>query len=103
MGTAVVAVFLPDGRVLALAPEALRAALAAGEELGLATAGVSSAANSAAPERWLNSEELGELIGIHSTTVEAMARAETIPAIRAGKALRFEPSAVKAALKQRNQ
>jgi excisionase family DNA binding protein len=96
--TDMVAIFLPDGRALALAPEALRAALAAGAAMGL---GAAVLATTTTPERWLNSEELGGLLGIHSTTVEAMAKRSEIPHIRAGKALRFEASAVKAALKSR--
>ena len=98
MTAALVAIFLPDGRVLALPPEQLRAALAAGEALGLAVT-ATAVANSTAPERWLNSEELAELIGIHSTTVEAMAKRDEIPSIRAGKALRFKLSEVETSIK----
>jgi excisionase family DNA binding protein len=99
MSAALVAIFLPDGRVMALPADQLRAALAAGEGLGLAAQVTTAAVQSATPERWLNSEELGELIGIHATTVEGMARAKTIPSIRAGKALRFKLSEVEAAIK----
>jgi len=94
--TALVAIILPDGRCLALAPEALRAALAAGEAFGLAATPPTK--NAAAPERWLTSEQIAELIGVHSTTVEAMAKRGEIPSIRAGKALRFKFSEVEAAI-----
>jgi excisionase family DNA binding protein len=97
--TDTVAIFLPDGRALALAPDALRAALAAGEALGL-TAGVAHP-TAAAPERWLNSEELGRVIGVHSTTVEAMAKRDEIPSERFGKALRFKVSEVEAKIRAR--
>jgi excisionase family DNA binding protein len=96
--SAMVAIPMPDGRWLALSPEGLRSALAAGEALGLAVTAPVSPGNTA-PEGWMNSEELGELLGLHSTTIEAMAKAQKIPSIRVGKALRFEPSAVKAALR----
>lgn len=98
-----VAVPMPDGRWLALAPDALRAALDAAIALGLgpnASADGSTAAV-AVFERLVDSEELGKLWGVHSTTVEGLAKAGTIPSIRCGKALRFEPSAAKAALKAR--
>ncbi len=97
--TDLVAILLPDGRCLALAPEALRAALATGTAMGLAA--TTPAQDPPTPERLLNSEELAALLGIHSTTVEGMAKRGEIPSIRAGKALRFEPSVVKAALKAR--
>jgi excisionase family DNA binding protein len=98
MSAALVAIFLPDGRVLALPPETLRAALAAGEDLGLGQGAALVVAGNT-PERWLTSEELGALIGVHSTTVEGMARDKKIPSIRAGKALRFKLSEVEAAIK----
>jgi len=99
MAETLVAVLLPDGRCLALAPEALRAALAAGSALGLAAPPVAVPATTT--ERWMNSEEIGELIGIHSTTVEGMAKRGEIPSMRAGKALRFKLSEVEAAIRAR--
>jgi len=74
---ALVAVPLPDGRWLALAPDALRAALDAAQRLGI---------GGAAPA---------------SSNDGVSARRGTIPSIRCGKALRFEPSAAKAALRER--
>jgi excisionase family DNA binding protein len=97
--SALVAVFLPDGRVLALPPEQLRAALAAGAALGLGQHHEEAPLLSGAPERWVNSEELAALIGVHATTIEGMAKRQEIPSIRAGKALRFKVSEVEAALK----
>jgi hypothetical protein len=95
-----IALPLPDGRWLALAPDALRAALDAAQTLGLGSSAspVNSTAG-AAVERLVDSEELGKLFGMHPTTVEAMAKAGKIPSIRCGKLLRFEPSSAKAALK----
>ena len=95
-----VAIFLPDGRALALDPEALRAALAAGAAMGLVPP-VPTTTNT--PERWLNSEELGGLLGLHSTTIEGMAKRGEIPHMRAGKALRFKASEVEAAIRARTK
>jgi excisionase family DNA binding protein len=101
--SALVAVPLPDGRWIALPPEALREAVAAAAAMGLRVNAAPAGTADAATERLMNSEEIAELLGIHSTSVEAMAKAGTIPSIRVGaKALRFEPSAVKAALRARS-
>jgi excisionase family DNA binding protein len=101
--SSLIAVPLPDGRWLALTPDALRAALDAALALGLGPSAspAGSTAAGASFERLVDSEELGKLLGVHSTTVEGLAKAGTIPSIRCGKALRFEPSTVKAALKAR--
>lgn len=97
-----VAVPLPDGRWLALSPDALRTALDAAQTLGLGGASqAGSTAALAAFEPLVDSEELAKLFGVHSTTIEGMAKAGTIPSIRCGKALRFEASTAKAALKER--
>jgi excisionase family DNA binding protein len=101
MTSELVAVPLPDGRWLALTPEALREALVAGGQLGLGKAGAAPSAATVAPadEPLMNSEELGAVLGLHSTTVEGMAARGEIPSIRIGRALRFEPAAVKEALR----
>jgi excisionase family DNA binding protein len=98
-----VAIFLPNGRCIALSPEALRDAMAAAESFGLGpiAVGVEARAGEGAAERLMTSEQLAEVIGVHSTTVEAMAKSGAIPSVRCGKALRFEPAAVKAALRAR--
>lgn len=95
-----VAIPLPDGRWVALPPDALRAGLAAAAALGLGAPGapVPSPAD-AKPERWIDSRELAELTGIGDTTLEAWAKAGRVPSIRAGKALRFKASEVEWALK----
>ena len=69
--------------------------------LGLGGAPPAASKAVASFERLVDSEELAEMFGIHSTTVEGMAKAGIIPSIRCGKALRFEPSTAKAALKAR--
>jgi hypothetical protein len=96
-----VAVPLPDGRWLALTPDALRTALDVAQTLGLGGALPASPTAGATFERLVDSEELAKIFGVHSTTVEGMAKAGIIPSIRCGKALRFEPSTAKAALKAR--
>jgi excisionase family DNA binding protein len=95
--SALIAVPLGDGRWLALTSEALREAVAAAQNLGLGP--VAGPVSGTGIEPLLNSEDMAKLLGIHSTTVEGMARTGAIPSIRIGKALRFEPSAVKAALR----
>jgi len=97
-----VAIPLPDGRWIALAPDALREALDAAQSLGLAPAPPASSAingGGGIPERWLTSEQLQELTGIHSTTWESRAKSGEVPHRRVGKALRFKISEIEAALK----
>jgi excisionase family DNA binding protein len=101
MNAALIAIFLPDGRVLALAPEALRAAVAAGAELGLGAVEAVPVPTSTT-ERWLTSEELQAATGIHSTTWEARAKSGEIPCLRVGKSLRFKLSEVEAAIRATN-
>jgi excisionase family DNA binding protein len=99
VAAALVVIPLPDGRWLGLSAEALQEALARGAALGLGA--TATAPTAATPERWLTSEELGALIGLHSTTVEAMSKRGEIPSMRAGKALRFKASEVEAAIRAR--
>jgi hypothetical protein len=101
VNAALIAIFLPGGRVLALAPEALRAALAAGETLGLGTAAAVPMPTSTA-ERWLTSEELQAATGVHSTTWESKAKTGDVPCLRVGKSLRFKLSEVEAAIRATN-
>jgi len=98
---ALLAIPLPDGRWIGLTPEAFASALEAGSALGLGPATTSIAAGP--PEPLLNSEQMAALVGVHSTTIEAMAKRDEIPSVRIGKALRFEPSAVKAKLRNRRK
>jgi excisionase family DNA binding protein len=93
-----VAIPLPDGRWIGLSAEALQEALTRGAALGLG-AGSAAAVPGAAPEKWLTSEELGGLIGIHSTTIEGMSKRGELPCLRVGKALRFKASEVEAAIR----
>jgi excisionase family DNA binding protein len=89
--------------------EAARLALTA-EELAtardrydaLAPAPCAAPARAPVAERWLTSRELGELVGVGDTTLEAMAARGEIPHVRVGKALRFLPSEVLQALRERH-
>ena len=56
---------------------------------------------SAQPEAWLDSRQLAKLINVGDTTIESWAARGIIPCIRAGKALRFVASEVRAALELR--
>jgi len=96
-----VAVPLPDGRWIALAPEALHAALDRAVAMGLGghTVGEMPPIAGHQPERWIDSRELAALTGIGDTTLEAWAKTGTVPSIRAGKALRFKASEVERALR----
>ena len=97
-----VAIPLPDGRWLALPPDALRAALVAAAAMGLGpTAVLAPLPAGDPPERWIDSRELSALTGIGDTTLEAWAKSGRVPSIRAGKALRFKPSEVERALKKK--
>jgi hypothetical protein len=93
-----VIVFLPDGRPLALGEAEFRAALAAGEAFA-APAQPPVAGQGSAPERLLDSRQLGELLGVGDTWLEGAAKRGDIPSVRIGKALRFEPAAVLAVLR----
>jgi excisionase family DNA binding protein len=96
-----VAIPLPDGKWIALAPDSLRAALAAAAAMGLGVQTVAAlASKQTEPERWIDSRELAALTGIGDTTLEAWAKNGRVPAIRAGKALRFKASEVERALRE---
>jgi hypothetical protein len=102
VNAALVAIILPDGRVLALAPEALRAALAAGAELGFGAVEAATVPASTTTERWLTSQELQAATSIHSTTWEARAKSGDAPCLRIGKSLRFKLSEIEAAIRATN-
>ena len=95
-----VAVPLADGRWLGLTVEEFRAAVARGAALGLSPAAPGVSFEPANSEQLLNSREMGKLLGIHDTTIEARAKRGQIPCVRIGKALRFKASAVLAALQE---
>jgi excisionase family DNA binding protein len=97
--SALVVVPLADGRWLALETAQFHDALDAARGLGLGPRSSSSQVAGTENEPLLNSEDMAKLLGIHSTTLESLAKAATIPSIRIGRVLRFEPSAVKAALR----
>ena len=101
MSDHLVAVPLPDGRWLALAPEALREALDAAQSLGLGPIAAPGSSATVVGERWLTSEELQAATGIHSTTWEARAKAGEVPCKRVGKLLRFKLSEVEASVGMR--
>ena len=54
----------------------------------------------ATTEKLLNSQQMGELLGVDSTTVEAMAKDGRVPSIRIGRLLRFEAAVCLAALRR---
>jgi excisionase family DNA binding protein len=97
----VIAIPLPDGRWIALTPADFSAALAAAAEIVPAAGPVPSGnpeVGSCTTGKLLTSAQMAELLNVHSTTVETMAHRSEIPSIRIGKALRFSPSEVVAAL-----
>jgi excisionase family DNA binding protein len=96
---ALVLVALPDGTCGAFAMADVVAARARAVSMGFGP-GQGTERKAEAPERLLNSRELAELIGIGDTLVEQMARDGRLPHLRIGKALRFEPGAVLAALRK---
>jgi excisionase family DNA binding protein len=93
---------LPDGRWLVLEKHEFDSALRRGMEMGLARHAetMTAAASIAADEKLVNSRELSAIVGVGDTTLEGMAGRGEIPSYRAGKALRFRPSEVIAALRQ---
>jgi excisionase family DNA binding protein len=93
-----VIVTLPGGDAAALTLAEVTAARRRAAELGFRSLTV-AAAPAPQPERLLNSKELAALTGVGDTTLEAMAARGEIPHLRIGKALRFELSSVKAALR----
>jgi len=94
-----IAVPLPDGRWLALTREEFAAALARGAEM-MGPAQPAVIGGPIEPERLVDSRGLAALLGVHDTTVEALAARGEIPSHRFGKALRFAPSDVLAAKRQ---
>jgi excisionase family DNA binding protein len=101
MSASLIAIPLGDGsgRWIALPPETLREALVAAQTLGLSSSSPTSATPGDVSERWLTSEELQKLTGVHSTTWEAKAKAREVPSLRVGKALRFKLSEVEGAIR----
>lgn len=84
---------LPDGRWLALEPDAFRQAL----EAGVVLAGSPLAATPSA-EPLMDAEQLAECLALPQTWLEAAAREGRIPSVQAGRWRRFRRSAVEAAL-----
>ena len=52
------------------------------------------------PTTWLTTREMAARIGLHEITLLKMARRRRIPCLRAGRAIRFNPEQVEAALMQ---
>jgi excisionase family DNA binding protein len=92
-----VLIALPDGRWLALSPEAFHEALAAGAALSVAPA-TSSPDLASAAEQLLEAEELATVLKLPVTWLEQAAREQRIPSIQAGRWRRFKRSAVERAL-----
>jgi excisionase family DNA binding protein len=89
---------LPDGRWLALTPDAFHAALAEGSTLSGAP-GVSSAALNDEP--LVDADQLAERFDIPVTWLEQAARERRIPSHMFGRWRRFKASEVEIACKQR--
>ncbi len=96
-----VLIALPDGSVGAFPlAETVQARLRAAD-LGFG-AGPAPALASVPAERLLDSRQLADLLGVGDTWLEGAAAAGKIPCFRIGRYLRFQPSAVKAALQPRD-
>ena len=91
---------LPDGRWLALAPEALRSALDRAEGMGFGPSAAPAQAPVAA-EALLDSRAMGERLGVTPEWCEAAAKTGEIPSLRVGRYLRFDPAQVLASLQKR--
>jgi excisionase family DNA binding protein len=103
MSDLLVVVPMADGRWLALTKAALLDAIDAARDLGLGSGTVSPMPSGTdGMEPLMTSEQLGALLGVHETTIEALAKTRSIPSVRVGRMLRFEPAAVKAALRERS-
>jgi excisionase family DNA binding protein len=88
---------LPDGRWLALTPEALRDALAEGSKL-IAAPVTSASVVQQTEEQLLDAEQLAEVLALPVTWIEQAAREQRIPSIQAGRWRRFRRSVVEHAL-----
>jgi hypothetical protein len=53
-------------------------------------------------ERWLDSQQLGDVLQIPVTWIEQQAREGNIPSLSFGRRRRYRRSAVESAIKQRN-
>lgn len=49
---------------------------------------------------WLSTQEMAKRIGLHERTLLRLASDRKVPYLRAGRAIRFNPEAVEAALMQ---
>jgi len=87
---------LPDGRWLALSPEAFREALAAGAVAACASGAAGSDHDNAEP--LLDAEGLAASLSLPVTWIEQAARESRIPSLQAGRWRRFNRSAVERAL-----
>ena len=88
---------LPDGRWLALEAGELRAALSRAEALGFGS-NTPPATPPVAPVELCDSREMARALGVADTWVEAAAKSGEIPCVRVGRYLRFDRTAVLAAL-----
>ncbi len=84
---------LPDGTAAAFPAEAVLAAKERAAQLGFGGSTQPQRRDlDSGTEKLLDSRGLGELLGVDSTTVEAMAKDGRLPSIRIGRLLRFEPA-----------
>lgn len=86
---------LPDGRWIALEPEAFRQAL---EAAAVLVPPSTAAAAHPDDEPLMDSEQLAAALSLPTTWLEQAARENRIPSIQAGRWRRFRRAAVEAAL-----
>jgi excisionase family DNA binding protein len=88
-----------SGRWVALTTAELAAGLERARSVpGLGSGSTAAPAGPAEPEAWLTSQQLAERTGVPDTWWEQAAREKRVPAIRAGKYLRFRLTEVRSAL-----
>lgn len=99
---------LPGGQWAAFEPEELAEAIRRARSIlpaGVATGSPGIAAPTPPPsaERWLSSQEMADLTGIPDQWWETSAKTGKVPAVYAGKYVRFLPSQALAALPARRR
>src|SRR5437764_10397055 len=87
-----VLVALPDGRWLALAPEAFREALAEGAQLSV----VPATSPAAAAPKLVSAEDMEAATGVPASWFASQARERRIPFRKLGRYVRFNPEEVMA-------
>jgi excisionase family DNA binding protein len=91
-----IVVLLPDGRALALAPEAYQAALAE----GLTLSGPPRTTDRTSDESLLDAEQLAAVLSVPASWIEQKAREGVIPSLEFGRWRRFRRSEVEASVRR---